>query len=129
MAVRSSATAEDLPEASFADQIVERGGHYILALKGNQETIIEITAHRIIKGRRSTERRYYLSSMKANAKEFLKWIRDHLSVESFHWTLDVAFADDDFQGHTGNLAENFSLLQRLTINLTKARNEPKEKHP
>ena len=28
-------------QASIADQIVERGGHYILALKGNQEKIHE----------------------------------------------------------------------------------------
>jgi len=170
-------------QASIAEEIVDRGGHYILALKGNQETIheevkavfqskdgspknvdcpemrmeevseidkghgrleervirvckdvswlkrekkwksinsvIEITAHRTIKGRRSTEKRYYLSSMEAKAKEFLKWIRDHWGVESFHWTLDVAFADDDFQGHTGHVAENFSLLQRLTLTLLK----------
>jgi len=170
-------------QTSIADQIVEGGGHYILALKGNQETIheevkavfkstnessknvdcpetameeaseiekghgrleeravrvcndvrwlkkekkwksvrslIEITASRSIKGQKSTEKRYYLSSIKANAKDFLKWIRGHWGVESFHWTLDVAFADDDFQGHTGNLAENFSLLQRLTLTLLK----------
>jgi predicted transposase YbfD/YdcC len=180
-------------QASIADQIVEGGGHYILALKGNQETIheevreifvqksnsvknldlpevhmeeaceidkghgrleertvrvstdvdwlkkekkwksvnslIEITAHRTIKGRRSTEKRYYLSSLEAKAKEFLKWIRDHWGVESFHWTLDVAFADDNFQGHTGHLAENFSLLQRLTLTLLKQETSIKKSIP
>jgi predicted transposase YbfD/YdcC len=180
-------------QASIADQIVEGGGHYILALKGNQETIheeikavfnsrnesvknvdcpktemeeaseiekghgrleertvrvckdvswlkrekkwksvnslIEIRAHRTIKGRRSTEKRYYLSSLEAKAKDFLKWVRDHWGVESLHWTLDVAFRDDNFQGHTGHLAENFTLLQRLTLTLLKQETSIKKSIP
>jgi len=57
--------------------------------------------------------------MKASAQQFLQWIRSHWSVESFHWTMDVSFREDHFQGYTGNLAENVSLLQRLTLMLLK----------
>ena len=34
--------------------------------------------------------------------------------------------EDHFQGHTGNLAENFSLLQRLTLMLLKQENSVKK---
>ena len=181
-------------QTSIADEIVQGGGHYILALKGNQETIheevksifndmkekdkknqdipiahieeaseidkghgrieeriirvcddvrwikkdkkwksinsvIEIISNRTIGEKKTTEKRYYLSDMKAHAKQCLKWIRSHWSVESFHWTLDVAFEDDDFQGHTGHLAENFSLLQRLTLVLLKQESSTKKSIP
>jgi predicted transposase YbfD/YdcC len=82
-------------------------------------SVIEITSVREIKGKRTIEKRYYISSLKALAKKYLKWIRSHWGVESFHWTLDMAFRDDEFQGHTFHLAENFSLLQRLTLLLLK----------
>ena len=37
--------------------------------------------------------------------------------------------DDDFQGHTGHLAENFSLLQRLTLSLLKHETSVKKSIP
>jgi predicted transposase YbfD/YdcC len=92
-------------------------------------SIIEITSVREIKGKRTVEKRYYISSLKASAKELLKWIRSHWGVESFHWTLDVAFRDDEFQGHTFHLAENFSLLERLTLMLLKRESSLKKSIP
>ena len=73
-------------QVSTAEQIVNEGGHYILALKGNQETI----------------------------HEEVKAIFNHLDEKRI-WILDMAFKEDNFQGHTGHLTENFSLLQRLTL--------------
>ena len=60
--------------------------------------------------------------MKAGAEEFLRWIRSH-------WTMDVSFREDDFQGCTDNLAENFSLLQRPALMLLKQENSFKKSIP
>ena len=171
-------------QTAIAQKIVDGGGDYILALKGNQETIheevkkvfeedgpedsknrdikpiefdvasstekghgriekrtirvchdiqwlkkekqwdninsiIEFISERKIKGRITKEKRYYISSVKSSARDFLKWIRSHWGVESLHWSLDVSFKEDLFQGFTGHLAENVTLLQRLTLMLLK----------
>ena len=175
-------------QSAIAKQIVEGGGDYILALKGNQETlheevkeafngltkdiydtkmseaeeiekghgriekrrvkvsqnvewlkktknwnsiksIVEVESIRMIGAEKTQEKRYYISSLKEGAGNFLKWIRSHWGVESMHWTLDVAFKNDDFQGHTGNLAENFSALQRLTLVLLKQETSIKKSIP
>ena len=93
------------------------------------QSIIEITSSREMKGHKTEEKRYYVSSSRSSAKKYLKWIRSHWSIESFHWALDVAFKDDDFQGHTFHLAENFSLLQRLTLMLLKQETSLKKSIP
>ena len=85
----------------------------------NINSIIEIISEREIKGKITKEKRYYISSIKGGAKDFLKWIRSHWGVESLHWSLDVSFKEDLFQGFTGHLAENMTLLQRLTLMLLK----------
>ena len=92
-------------------------------------TVIEISSTQEIKGKKTTEKRYYISSLKAPAKAYLKWVRSHWSVEAFHWTLDTAFKDDNFQGHTFHLAENFSILQRLTLMLLKQESSLKKSIP
>lgn len=51
----------------------------------------------------------------------LKISRNHWSVENnLHWVLDIAFSEDACQIKTGNGAENFSILRRITLNAIKA---------
>jgi predicted transposase YbfD/YdcC len=89
------------------------------------KSVIEIISKRTIKGKSTIEKRYYIASIKGSAVQFLKWIRSHWGVESFHWILDVSFKDDTFRGYTGNLAQNIGLLKRLTLNLLKQDNSKK----
>ncbi len=51
----------------------------------------------------------------------LSAVREHWAIEnSLHWTLDVAFNEDDSRVRVGNAAENFSILRRMALNMLKA---------
>lgn len=77
-----------------------------------------VEGRREIKGKTSVERRYYLSSLKADAEQFARAVRGHWSVENqLHWVLDVVFGEDQSRARTGNAAENLAATRRLAINL------------
>jgi predicted transposase YbfD/YdcC len=69
----------------------------------------------------STERRYYISSLGADAKRLGEAIREHWGIEnSMHWVLDVAFGEDQCRARVKNAAQNFAILRRIVINLLRA---------
>ncbi len=139
-------------QKEIASQIVEQGGDYVLALKGNQgglledvqwlfeqamttnfvdvthdfcqsidkghgrleirrcwtlsdldyltqlplwaglQTVAMVQTERKIKGKVSTENRYYISSLSSDATVMAHAVRTHWSIEnSLHWVLDVSF--------------------------------------
>jgi predicted transposase YbfD/YdcC len=82
------------------------------------QTVIEVLSERTIKGKQTSETRYYFSSRKASAKEFEEWIRDHWLIENpLHWVLDVIFEEDAAQAKTGFTDENMALFRRLSMNI------------
>ena len=161
-------------------QIVDQGGDYVLALKGNQgnmhediklyfedalnigfkdieheyfETIdgdhgrVEIRRHwtvsqicwledkekwkglnmiGMVQSERhvgddiSIENRFYISSLSADAECFANAVRQHWGIEnSCHWTLDIAFREDECRKRKGNSAANFSKIRRIALNVLK----------
>jgi len=167
-------------QTTIAEKIVDRGGGYVLALKGNQsslsnevenyfeqaeavgfegiqcdavsskdrghgriekrevcatedinwlpqkddwknlKTIILVKSERKLHGQpASIEKRYYISSLPADASIIANTIRGHWGIESAHWILDVAFREDEQNADAGNIAENLSLIRRLSLNLLK----------
>jgi len=86
-------------------------------------TIIRIESTREFKNSdKPTEKatRYYISSLKAKNEDFQKAIRDHWAIENkLHWTLDVAFSEDASRKRTKNAAQNFSILNKIALNLLK----------
>ena len=63
-------------------------------------------------------RRFYISSRRASAKNFAKWIREHWSIENkCHWIADVIFEEDFSLTDRGNSAENMGLFRRLAMNM------------
>ena len=77
-----------------------------------------VEARRTLQGRESVERRYYLSSLKADAARFARAVRGHWAVEnSLHWVLDVVFGEDQSRARSGHAAENLAATRRLAVNL------------
>ena len=84
------------------------------------KTLALVEAVREINGVASTERRYYISSLLADAGRMGAVVRGHWGVENgLHWSLDVAYGEDQARMREGNSAENFSILRRITLNLLK----------
>ena len=68
----------------------------------------------------SHERRYYISSLSADAKELNRVIRSHWSIEnSLHWVLDIGFREDESRIRKDHGPENMATLRHLALNLLK----------
>jgi predicted transposase YbfD/YdcC len=79
---------------------------------------VMVVAQRKIGPIRSSETRYYLSSLPADATRMLHAIRAHWGIEnSLHWVLDVAFREDDSRVRKQAAAENLSRIRRIALNL------------
>ena len=79
-----------------------------------------IESERHVNDNISVEYRYYLSSTKSDASDFLAATRQHWSIEnSLRWVLDVVFREDDARNRKENSAENFAILRHIALNLLK----------
>lgn len=68
----------------------------------------------------SKERRYYISSVDADAKSFAKVARGHWGIEnSLHWCLDIAFREDGSRVRKDHAPENMAVLRHMALNLLK----------
>lgn len=77
-----------------------------------------VEAVREIKGKKTVERRYYLSSLPLDVALFARAVRGHWGVENkLHWVLDVGFREDQSRARAGHAAENLATLRRLALNL------------
>ena len=84
--------------------------------------LVKIESQRYIKSTGKTEKqtRFYLSSLPADAQLINRSVRAHWAIEnSLHWVLDVGFNEDDSRKRTGFAAQNYSLLNRIALNLLK----------
>jgi predicted transposase YbfD/YdcC len=73
---------------------------------------------REVNGKRSVERRYYLSSLPVDIQRFAKAVRGHWSIENqLHWVLDVVFGEDQARARTEQAAENMAAIRRLAVNV------------
>jgi len=81
--------------------------------------VVEST--RMIGTKTTTERRYYISSLSGtDAAEMARAVRGHWRIENqLHWSLDMAFREDECRIRRGRGAENFSRLRRIALNLLK----------
>jgi predicted transposase YbfD/YdcC len=84
-------------------------------------SIVMIESERSLAGQApSQERRYYISSLEADAQRLNRVIRRHWSIEnSLHWVLDVGFREDDSRIRKDHGPENMTALRHIALNLLK----------
>ncbi len=84
------------------------------------KSIVMIESERIIGDQSSTEIRYFISSLASDAKRLLLAIRSHWQIEnSLHWTLDIAFAEDQNRVRKDHAPENLAVIRHMALNLLK----------
>ena len=85
------------------------------------KSIAMVESERTVQGEEtSRERRYYISSLEADAKQLGKAIRGHWSIEnSLHWVLDMGFREDESRIRKDHSPENVATLRHIALNLLK----------
>jgi predicted transposase YbfD/YdcC len=79
---------------------------------------IESERYHKVSGKIEREIRYYITSLRPDAARLNAVIRQHWGIENkLHWVLDVGFGEDLDRKRTGHAAQNFSLLNRIALNL------------
>lgn len=79
-----------------------------------------------IKGEKTIERRYFISSLKDSIDEFSTAVRKHWGIEVTHWFLDVVFKEDSRRVRKDNGPQNLAMLKHLALNIIKKdTSEPK----
>lgn len=73
----------------------------------------------------TTERRYYISSLPADAERIGTAVRAHWGIENrMHWVLDVSFSEDASRIRKRNGPENVSVLRRIAMNMIRQDERP-----
>ena len=97
--------ADDLPQAQEWDGL---------------RTVGLCERERTLKGKTTTERVFFISSVKLDAKAFATAVRSHWLVENgLHWILDVSFREDKLRYRDKIMAQNFSCLRKMALNILK----------
>jgi predicted transposase YbfD/YdcC len=82
------------------------------------KTIAMIEETRELKGKLSTERRFFIASVPPVAELIASAVRSHWSIENrLHWTLDVVFNEDQSRVRKDNAGENMALIRHISLNM------------
>ena len=77
-----------------------------------------VEATRTSNGKTTVERRYYISSLPANAEQLATAVRGHWGIENqVHWVLDMVFDEDHSRMRERNSATNFAMIRRMALNM------------
>jgi predicted transposase YbfD/YdcC len=86
----------------------------------NLKAVVMLESQRTVRGKTSIEHRFYITSSEKDSKYLLRATRKHWSIEnSLHWSLDIAFREDESRIRMGHGAENFVTLRHIALNLLK----------
>lgn len=81
------------------------------------KTIGMVESERDIQGEISKEIRYFIASLKCDARVFGHAVREHWRIEnSLHWVLDVSFREDESRIRRDNSSENMAVFRHVAMN-------------
>ncbi len=84
------------------------------------KTIGVVTLTSIRNGKQTSETRYFISSLKLDARRLGTVVRSHWSIEnSCYWSRDMTYREEESRIRERHLAENFAWLNRFTLSLLK----------
>jgi predicted transposase YbfD/YdcC len=84
----------------------------------NLRSVVRIESTRRVGDDVTTEDRYYLASLPADAAHLADIIRSHWGIENrLHWVLDVVFREDLSRVRDGHAPENLAILRHFALNL------------
>lgn len=88
--------------------------------KGLKSVIMVEAIREVIGGKQTVERRYFISSLEADANLALRSVRGHWAIENqLHWCLDIGFREDDCRVREDRSAENLATIRHIGLNLLK----------
>jgi len=83
--------------------------------------MVESDSYCLSEKRTTKQKRFYISSLEADAETFQKLIRQHWSIENgCHWVLDTLYREDLSQVRVKNAVRNFAVLRRMAHNILKS---------
>jgi predicted transposase YbfD/YdcC len=67
--------------------------------------------------KRTIERRYFITTLAANAQQFAHAVRNHWGIENrLHWVLDMSFREDECRIRRGDGAEILAVVRHIALN-------------
>jgi predicted transposase YbfD/YdcC len=81
--------------------------------------VVMVESERWIAGKTERETRFYLTSTTLAAELCGPMVRDHWTVESMHWVMDMTFRDDECRIRTEHAPANFATLRHIAHNLVR----------
>ena len=82
------------------------------------QTVVMVQSERRCNGQVTTENRFFISSLPAQAALLMNAVRTHWSIEnSLHWVMDVSFHEDACRIRRDFAPQNMALLRYLALNL------------
>lgn len=90
--------------------------------------LIMICSFRKVKatGKSTSEKRYYIASIEMMPERACRITREHWGIENkLHWVLDAVMGEDKSKKRAGNTGANFSVLQKIALNIIKNHDDPK----
>jgi predicted transposase YbfD/YdcC len=83
-------------------------------------SVAMVRSKRVVREEEEVENRYYISSLKGDARQLLEATRTHWEIENcVHWVLDIAFDEDNSRVRQGNAPQNFAVVRHIALNLLK----------
>lgn len=86
---------------------------------GGNMTVIEYEARTVRKstGAHTSEKRLYVSSLPTDTPVLGAYVRNHWSIESMHWGLDVNLLQDSIKRKSPKAARNLDTIQRIVLSV------------